>query len=273
MPVVQINDHSMYYEIHGDGPPAVVMGGWGSYCHGSHHHIPKGLTERCSVVIFDHRGLCDSGDDVGVTPSMALYAQDVAGLLNHLGMGHSHIIGLVGMGACIAQELAIRHSDKVRSMVNMNTWAKPDALLAHQLEMLRDVHGQMGWVSFQKLVCLWSFDEVFYLENHARLLGKDGPWRELDGRYDDHARLIEACLNHDTVNRLHRITAPTLIIHCPLDQVNGPRLTQPIEAAIPGARGLVLDGAAHVLTGRAMRAKFAAAVHDFLDDVIEAEAA
>lgn len=263
----------MYYEVHGSGPAAVVMGGWGSYCHGNHHHIPKGLTDRCTVVIFDHRGLCLSGDDQSVVPTMALYAQDVADLLDHLGFESAHIIGLVGMGACIGQELAIAHPAKVRSLVNMNTWAKPDALLAQQLEMLRDVHRVMGWGAFQKLVCLWSFEESFYLENYARLLGPDGPWRELDGRYEAHARLIEACLSHDTTDRLHRITAPTLIIHCPLDLVNGPRLTLPIEAAIPGARGLVLEGAAHVVAGREMRARFAAAVHGFLDDVQQAEAA
>lgn len=273
MPVARINGHRMHYEVHGAGPPAVVMGGWGSYCHGNHHHIPRGLTERCSVVIFDHRGLCASDDDLSVEPSMALYAQDVAGLLDHLGMARAHVVGLVGMGACIGQELAIGRPDLVRSLVNMNTWAKPDALLTHQLEMLRDVHRVMGWEAFQKLVCLWSFDEGFYLENHARLLGPAGPWRELNGRYVAHERLIRACLSHDTTDRLHRITAPTLVIHCPLDLVNGPRLTRPIEAAIPGARGLVLDGAAHVVAGSAMRARFAAAVHAFLDSVEAAEAA
>ncbi|MCC6002149.1 MAG: alpha/beta fold hydrolase [Pararhodobacter sp.] len=273
VPIAQINGHQMYYEVHGSGPPAVVMGGWGSYCHGNHHHIPKGLTDRYSVLIFDHRGLCSSDDEPERAPTMALYAQDVAELLDHLGMHSAHVVGLVGMGACIAQELAIRYPAKVRSMVNMNTWAKPDALMTHQLQMLRDVHRQMGWAAFQKLVCLWSFDEDFYLENHARLLGPVGPWRELDGRYEAHARLIDACLSHDTTDRLHLIRAPTLIIHCPLDLVNGPRLTRPIEAAIPGARGLVLDGAAHVVAGRAMRARFAEAVHGFLKDVEAAEAA
>ncbi len=273
MPIAQINGHAMHFEVHGSGPPAVVMGGWGSYCHGSHHHIPKGLTDRCAVVIFDHRGLCESGDDPTQTPSMSNYAQDVAELLDHLGMARAHVVGLVGMGACIAQELAIRHPEKVRSMVNMNTWAKPDALMTHQLEILRDVHREMGWEMFQKLVCLWSFDEAFYLENHARLLGLNGPWRELKGRYEAHARLIEACLSHDTTDRLHRIKAPTLIIHCPLDLVNGPRLTRPIEAAIPDARGLVLDGAAHVVAGREMRAKFADAVHAFLNEVEAVDAA
>jgi pimeloyl-ACP methyl ester carboxylesterase len=257
----------MYYEVHGEGPPALCMGGWGTYCHGGHHHLARGLTDRYSVLIFDHRGLGESGDDLFVAPSMRLYADDVAGLIDTLGHGPAHVVGLVGMGACIGQELAINRPDLVRSLINMNTWARPDALLAHQLEVLRDTHRVMGWAAFQKLVCLWSFDEAFYLANHQRLLGPGGPWRELNGRYGAHVRLIEACLGHDTAGRLQRIAAPALIVHCPLDIVTGPRLTRPIEAAIPGARGHVLEGAAHVVAGREMRRRFSELVLGFLEEV------
>lgn len=267
MPTASINGHRMYYEVHGDGPPAVYMGGWGTFCHGGEHHVPRGLRERYRIVLFDHRGLGESDDDPEVEPSMRLYSDDVAGLLRNLGLDRAHIVGLVGMGACIGQELAINHPVLVRSLINMNTWAKPDALFAHQLETLREVHRVMGWAAFQKLVCLWSFEETFYLANYQRLLGPDGPWRELDGRFGAHERLIHACLTHDTTDRLARIAAPTLVIHCPLDTVNGPRLTRPIEAAIPNAQGHVLAGAAHVVAGKEMRARFAEVLLGFLADV------
>lgn len=264
MPVAEINGHRMYYEIHGEGPTVLCMGGWGTYCHGGAHHLPKGLLETHSALIFDHRGLAESSDDPSVVPSMRLYAEDAAALIDHLGLGPVHVVGLVGMGACIGQELAINRPDLVRSLINMNTWAKPDMLLRHQLETLRDTHKVMGWEAFQKLVCLWSFDEAFYLENHHRLLGPNGPWRELRGRYEAHARLIDACLGHDTTDRLAQIACPTLIVHCPLDIVNGPRLTRPIEAAIPGAEGVTLEGAAHVVAGRELRAEFGRLVGDFI---------
>lgn len=267
MSIAHINGHDMYYEIHGEGPPALCMGGWGTYCHGGHHHLPRGITKRYSTVIFDHRGIAESGDDEDVTPSMKLYAEDVAGLLDHLGRSNVHIVGMVGMGACIGQELAINRPDLVRSLVNMNTWAKPDAFMTHQLEMLRDVHREMGWAAFQKLVCVMSFEEQFYLDNHQRVLGPQGPWGELNGRYKAHERLVHACLTHDTTDRLHLIKAPTLIVHCPLDQVNGPRLTHPLEKAIPGARGHTLEGAAHVIAGSEMRGRFSELLLDFLADV------
>ncbi|MBI1290281.1 alpha/beta fold hydrolase [bacterium] len=269
MPIAQINGHSMYYEIHGSGPPALCMGGWGTYCHGGERHLARGLTERYSVAIFDHRGIAESDDDPAIEPGMKLYAGDAAGLLDHLGWRDAHVIGLVGMGACIAQELAIARPDLVRSMVNMGTWARPDALFAHQMETLLAVHREMGWEAFQKLVCLWSFDEQFYLENHHRILGPQGPWRELKGRVEAHERLIRACLSHDVTDRLSRITAHTLVIHCPLDAVTGPRLTRPIEALVPGARGAVLEGAAHVVAGSEMRGRFSQMLLGFLAEVDE----
>jgi pimeloyl-ACP methyl ester carboxylesterase len=123
---------------------------------------------------------------------------------------------------------------------------------------------------FQKLVCLWSFDEDFYLANHHRILGPQGPWRELRDRYPAHERLISACLSHDVSGRLGAISAPTLVIHCPLDIVTGPRLTRPIEEMIPTARGAVLEGAAHVVAGKEMRGRFSEMLLGFLAEVDDA---
>jgi 3-oxoadipate enol-lactonase len=267
VPVATINGHQMYYEVHGEGPPALCMGGWGTFCHGEERHLARGLTSRYRVAIFDHRGIADSDDDVSVEPTTKLYAADVAGLLDHLGWRDVHVIGLVGLGACIGQELAIARRDLVLSMVNMGTWAKPDALFTHQMEMLREVHRGLGWEAFQKLVCLWSFEESYYNENQHRILGPNGPWRELRGRLPQHERLIRACLSHDVTGRLGQIDAESLIVHCPLDQVTGPRLTKPIEDMIPGARGAVLDGAAHVVAGKEMRGRFSELLLGFLADV------
>ena len=56
MPIAQINGHDMYYEVHGDGPPAVYIGGWDTFCHGRHHYLARGMTDQFSTVIIDYRG-------------------------------------------------------------------------------------------------------------------------------------------------------------------------------------------------------------------------
>ncbi len=264
MPIAEINKHKMYYEIHGEGPPAICMGGWGSYCHGGERHLARGLTDDYSVLIIDYRGIGESDDDLSLAPSMQLYADDVIALLDHLGWTRVHFVGLVGMGACISQEVAIKRPDLVRSMVNMGAWARCDDFLADQLQIFSDVHRDSGFFAFQKFVTVMSFLPDYYNANKGKLLGPEGGWKELNGRQPAHARFVEACIAHDTADRLHLIEAPTLVIHAGQDLVTSPRTTLPLEEGIPNAHGVMFEDVAHVVAGRDQKIRFCNTLLPFL---------
>ena len=174
---------------------------------------------------------------------------------------------MVGNGACIAQEIALGRPDLARSLVNTGAWARVDALLAEQLTLFLDVHRDGGFLMFQRLVSAMSFEPAYYNANIRRLLGYSGPWHHLHGRIDAHARFITASLAHDVLDRLAEVTTPALILHAPLDTVTGPRLTRPIEQALGNARGVTIEGAAHVLAGKAMRQAFADHLFEFYRSV------
>lgn len=72
------------------------------------------------------------------------------------------MVGIVGIGACIGQELALLRSDLVRSLVNSGTWARVDAYFKAQLELWRRVHKELGFYAFQQTVVLASFAPTFY---------------------------------------------------------------------------------------------------------------
>lgn len=265
MPVARINNHNMHFETHGQGDPVLLMTGWGTFCHGGERHMPWGLTDRYQVIIFDHRGIGNSDDDLNLDPTTRLYADDASELLDHLGLKNVHLIGLVGIGACIAQEIAINRPDLARSMINTGCWAKMDRFLGDQLELMRSVHRDMGFLAFQRLVTVMSFEPEYYIKNIDRLLGEDGVWGDLNGRYEAHSRLVDACLTHDSLGRLDHIKVPSLIMHAGLDQVTGPRITKVIEQGIPGAQGILLEDSAHVIAGKELKKKFADIVLNFLD--------
>ncbi|WP_405223009.1 alpha/beta fold hydrolase [Lentisalinibacter sediminis] len=264
MPTAEINNHKMYYEIHGDGPPAICMGGWGTYCHGGERHLARGLTDAYSVLIIDYRGIGESDDDLSVEPSMDLYADDVIGLLEHLDWTDVHFVGLVGMGACISQIVAIKRPDLVRSMVNMGAWARCDDFLADQLRLFSDVHRDSGFYAFQKFVTVMSFLPEYYNAHKDKLLGPDGGWKELNGRQEAHARFVQACIAHDVADRLDRIEAPSLIIHAGRDLVTSPRTTLPLEEGIPNARGVMMEDVAHVVAGKDQKIRFCDTLLPFL---------
>jgi len=265
MPIARINDHDMYYEVIGTGEPLLCMGGWGSFCRDGQAGLARGLTDRYQVILFDYRGIGESGDNRSVPSTMALHADDAIGLLDHLGVSNVHLVGLVGMGACVCQEIAIRRPDLARSMVNMGAWCAVDDFLRDQLEMFRWIHRDLGFLRFQEAVTLLSFTAEFYNENKARLLGPQGGWRELNGRFEAHARLIDACVGFESASRLHAVRCPSLIIHAGLDTVTSPRHTRAIEAAIPGAEGVLMEDVAHVVAGKDQKVRFGRILFDFLD--------
>ena len=254
----------MYYEIHGEGDPVVCSGGWGTFCHGNARHLPSGLTDQYSVIIFDHRGLGESTDDADVPATTALYAGDVAVLLEHLGVDRAHMLGIAGIGSRLGQELAIGCPERVRSLAMSGTWARADAYFRAQLELWRRMHEDMGFYAFQQEIVLASYDAEFYARYHDRLLGPAGGWSELRDKFEAHSRLTDAALNHDTVDRLAQISAPSLVVLAGRDLLTAPRLSVPVEEGIRGARAWMMSDSAHVITDRRSRREFADLLLDFL---------
>jgi len=257
----------MYYELHGEegAPLAVCMGGWGTFCHGKSKDAPRYLLQNMRVLLYDYRGLGESTDDFSVPASMSLYADDLGKLLDHLGWRDVHVVGMVGMGACIGQELVIARPDLVRSLIMTGTWAWADPVLADQLRLFDDVHRDMGFAAFQVLAASYSFDGEFYNRNRERLLGPDGTWSDLVGRYEAHARFVEASLSHDVRDRIGAVTAPALVLHAGKDPITTERHTRELEALMPTCEGVSWPEATHVLAGKELRARFDDLIRDFLE--------
>lgn len=268
MPTLDLDGRVLHYELHGEGKPAVVMGGWGTFCHGGERAVPRAVLDRFRTLLLDYPGIGASTDDDAVEATTARYARDLARLLDHLGWTDVHVIGLVGLGACVGQELAITRPELVRSLVMTGTWARPDPIFIDQIEGLRQAHMQAGFDSFQLLVASFSFTEEFYNDNRDRLIGPGGAWGALRGRAQAHSRLVDACLAHDTVDRLDQIACPTLVVHAGRDVITRPSMTHVLEEGIPGAIGVHWEEIAHVIAGREQRQQFDEILTDFLTKVI-----
>jgi 3-oxoadipate enol-lactonase len=261
------DDVTLHYEVHGDDTrdKVLCMGGWGSFCHGRFADAPRYIRENYQVLIWDYRGVGSSTDDPSKPMSMKLLASDAAALLGHLGWSKVHVVGLVGMGACVGQELAINRPELVRSLLMTGTWAFVDNTLRDQLELFRDVHQTMGFEVFQRFVATFSFTGEFYDEHRDRLLGPSGAWGDLSGKADAHARLVEACLSHDTRDRLDQITCPSFVLHAGIDPVTSPRTTMPLQAGIRGCEGELWPELAHVIAGRELKVRFDGVLKKFLE--------
>ncbi|MFO1190336.1 MAG: alpha/beta hydrolase [Alphaproteobacteria bacterium] len=263
MAVFHTGTHDLYYEIHGHGTPALIMGGWGTFCHGQTGPVPRSLFKDHRLIMFDYPGIGESTDDAGVMPSTSRYAADVAALLDSLSLGPVHFVGLVGLGACVGQELAVARPDLVKSLAMAATWAKPDHVLHDQIEGLRRAFISGGFEVFQILAASLSFAPEFYNDNRDQLIGPQGAWSDLKGRDRAVSRLVDACLSHDATGRLHKIRCPTLVFHGGRDLFTGPRFSRVLEAAIPGAIGYEWPELAHIPAGGDEKKRFDRVLAEF----------
>lgn len=114
MPYAKVNDINMYYEIHGEGEPLVLIWGWGSNTNMSSPHFPV-LSEHYKVIAIDNRGAGKS-DKPDIPYTMEIMASDIAKLLEIIEVDKAHILG-ASMGGGIAQFFALDYPDKVISLI------------------------------------------------------------------------------------------------------------------------------------------------------------
>lgn len=269
MPVLKRDDHEIYYEVHGQGPPALVMGGWGTFCHGGELGIPWAVLRHRTVVIFDYPGVGLSAESPNRPATTQVYAADAAAVLSALGLDQVDVVGLVGLGACVAQYLALCNPPLVRSLVMTGTWARPDPQFTDQLEGFRCAHLKAGFETFQLLVASFSFTPEYYNTNRDRLIGPQGAWSALQGRANAHSRLVDACLSHDALEELPNIICPAFVVHAGQDVITRPDMTREIEKALPNAQGFHWPEIAHVIAGKDQRTRFDEILTGFYSSISE----
>jgi 3-oxoadipate enol-lactonase len=278
MPQVSVDGLVTYYEVRGpDGAlvgadhvavdPVLVMGGWGTFTGDDFREVPRDVARGRTVLVHDWRGLGRSADSPDRPADTRELARVAAAVCDDAGIDRLHVVGIVGVGACVAQWLAVDRPDLVRSLAVSGGWAAVDATFVDQMESLRAVFHAAGFAEFQRLCALWSFDPEFYAQHKDRVLGPDGAWKHLAGQPALVDRLIDATVGHDALRRLGEITAPTFVLHAGADLLTGPRLTRPIEDAIPGATGTLWPELPHVVAGREAKTRFSGLLDAFLRSI------
>jgi pimeloyl-ACP methyl ester carboxylesterase len=120
-----VNDIQMYYEIHGDGTPLILLhGGLGSTVNWR-NQIPV-LSRQYRVIAVDSRGHGRS-TFTEQRISYALMASDIIALMDYLGIEKAHILGWSD-GGIIALDLAINHPDRLNKVIAFGANYNPSGL-------------------------------------------------------------------------------------------------------------------------------------------------
>src|SRR5215217_4685476 len=131
---VTANGLDIYVEQVGHGPDVLLIGGLGDTVESWQFQL-DGLADRYRLTAFDNRGAGRTGMP-GDSVSVEMMADDAAAVLRALNVSSAHVAGFSG-GSIIAQELALRHPELVRSLVLQSTWPVPDPYLRSWILMVR----------------------------------------------------------------------------------------------------------------------------------------
>jgi 3-oxoadipate enol-lactonase len=241
MPTAHVNGTDLYYEIHGDGEPVLLVHGLGSSTLDWAPQVAA-LAPHYRVIVFDVRGHGRSAKP-RQRYSVALFADDTAALIRALALGPVHVVG-ISMGGMIAFQLAAVAPDLVRSLVIVNSGpAMPIKTFAQRL---------MIWtrIAIVRLQGMRKMGEVLANRllpkpEHAALRAQFiERWAANDPRA--YLSALKGLVNWGVMERLGSIHCPTLILTA--DQDYAPvELKRAYTAMIPGAELVVIDDARHML--------------------------
>jgi pimeloyl-ACP methyl ester carboxylesterase len=235
----------LYWESKGDGPPVLLIHGLG-LSGGAWWRTVDALSPTMRVITFDNRGIGQSTSLLPAYTTEAM-ADDALAVLDDLGLDDAHVYG-VSLGGMVAQQLALRHPRRVRSLVLGATQpggrraARPDAEVLEFFGRRSSMRmEEAAWASVPYNYGTRAREEQVdrIADDIERRLGN--PFSERAYR----AQLFAATL-HNCYGRLERIRVPSLVVHGEEDRMIPVENGRMIAERIPGCLLRVLPDAGHL---------------------------
>jgi len=248
MPLLQLKDVELYYEVYGQGQPFVFLNATASDCEiWKVYQVPE-FSKDHQVILFDYRGTGRSGKP-SIKYSTKMFADDMAAVMDHLKAERAIVLGH-SMGGRVAQLLALDHPEKVQKLILASTGASfpetkglPFNVCKGMIEKGYERYLREHWIRV-------GFTEDFATKNPERIE------RYLQARFaylcpvEFNLRHLIARQEHDTSGRLKDIRVPTLILigddeHDASSDVSHLQSADVLAEGIPHGKVVTLPGVRH----------------------------
>jgi 3-oxoadipate enol-lactonase len=241
VPVTMTENTSIDYDVHGEGPPMLLIGGLGFGRWAWFRQVPA-FSRHFRTITFDARGERD------LKGGVADLAADAVALLEHLRVKKAHVLG-TSLGGFVAQELALLRPDLVDRLIlvctsygregpeTMSPWALADMIGLPSLNAERAVRRGLEAATSDA----YRAERPEEFEQIVRWRLADSP--SLSAYY----KQVRAGARFDVSRDVGHITSPTLVIHGAEDRYVPVANAVALAEEIPGARLRVLDDAGHLV--------------------------
>ncbi len=243
MPYAISDGVRIYWHEQGEGDPLLLIMGLGWASDMWHRTTPE-LSPRYRTILFDNRGIGRSDFPPGPY-SISSMADDAAAVLEAAGVEPAHVFGH-SMGGMIAQELALRHPRRVRSLILGGTNCGGRHTVRAAPEVLDVLMARVT----NPVDAFWALAPYIYDSSTPRQIIQE----DLEVRIrafpsrESYLAQLGAIMSWESFSRLNSIRVPTLVIHGETDQLIPAKNADILAREIPGAKLLKLSEASHVFT-------------------------
>ena len=256
MPILNLDDIDLYYEIVGKGDPLLFVHGLGSSSRDWEEQVGF-FANRYKVIVFDVRGHGKSSKPPGPY-SIPLFATDTSKMLKALGVGPAHVVG-ISMGGMIAFQLAVSQPEMVKSLVIVNSG--PEFIVRTFKERMQVwqrffIVRLLGMRKMGEVLSNRLFPKAEHEELRAVFVGR---WAENDARA--YREAMRAIIGWSVADQIKDIRCSTLVIAAEGDYTPVAAKKAYVER-MARAELVVIEDARHALPAEKPE-EFNAAVEEF----------
>jgi len=245
MSMTKAGDLHVEYYVEGSGPPLLLIMGLGGQSSSWGEPVLEGLQQHFTTVRFSNRGTGATDKPAGGL-TIAQMAEDAAALMTAIGIGKAHVFG-ISMGGMIAQELALKHPERVQGLVLGCTNCGPAHSVSIPAQTLAQFGQMMQLPVEERIQRFWEIAVTpeFMAERaefltHIMEMGMATPTP-----METFGMQMAAVQTFDTYERLPQIKAPTLILQGDRDILVPAENAEVLRERIPGSRVRIVQGTGH----------------------------
>jgi len=244
VPKVSVNGLKLYYEIEGDGEPVVLIPGFAAG-RWIWFKQTEDLSRNFRVIIFDPRGVSVSDKPEG-QQTITLLADDIAHLLETIGIESAHIVG-ASFGGFVAQEFVLKYPAMTRKLVLCCTSFGGPNHIVPAPETLEAIASTKGLNSEERMRAnlLLAFTPE-YVQTQGDEIDRIVHLRATN-EVPEHIYLsqLQAAMSFNAESRLEAIRSSTLVLSGDADIIVPVQNSRNLAAKIPGAKLQIVEGGSH----------------------------
>ena len=219
MPSIDAGGSELHYLRAGSGEPMLLIQGMSATHMAWGRPFLAPLEASFDCIVFDNRGMGLSGQ-AQLPFEITDLAGDVAALLDALEIERAHVVG-ISMGGMIAQELALAHPERVRSLSLGATYCGgPEGTLMDPADLQMLAAAMASGEREQVFRAMWEINlSPAFREDESRFAEFCAMASVLPAPREVIVQQMQACAAHDTSTRLAGLEVPAQVIHGTADRL------------------------------------------------------